>query len=164
MSERTTTNGKPPAPGLEDAPAPQPINPETGQHGAYWVLSEDERAKGFVRPVRESYKHVGIAGPKYATRDLTEEELKRYKEFGYVRFEAYPESEYPSTGRFWTQKELDSVARGCQVVTTMGRSIAETYAREPNYYGRTFCAGCRTHLPVGRDGEFVWLDGSRVGS
>jgi hypothetical protein len=23
-----------------------------GQHGAYWVLSESERAKGFIRPVR----------------------------------------------------------------------------------------------------------------
>lgn len=28
-----------------------------GQQAAYLVLSEEERAKGFVRPVRASYKH-----------------------------------------------------------------------------------------------------------
>jgi hypothetical protein len=53
----TTTDGKPPAPGFENAPAPQPVNPATGQHGAYWVLSEEERKKGFVRPVRNTYRH-----------------------------------------------------------------------------------------------------------
>jgi hypothetical protein len=44
----------------------------------------------------------------------------------------------------------------------MGPAIAETYAREPKYYGSTFCCGCRTHLPVA---EFLW-DGTneRVGS
>jgi hypothetical protein len=39
------------------ASAPQPINPATGQHAAYFVLSEEERAKGFVRPVRTAYIH-----------------------------------------------------------------------------------------------------------
>lgn len=29
-----------------------------GQQGAYLVLSEEERAKGFVRPVRRKYKHL----------------------------------------------------------------------------------------------------------
>jgi hypothetical protein len=38
----------------------------------------------------------------------------------------------------------------------MGLAIAETYARDPHYYGGTFCAGCRNHFPVGPDGEFVW--------
>ena len=32
---------------------------ETGQHEIYLVLSDEERAKGFVRPVRRSYRHVG---------------------------------------------------------------------------------------------------------
>jgi hypothetical protein len=36
------------------------INPETGQQKAYVVLSDEERAKGFVRPVRETYIHVGL--------------------------------------------------------------------------------------------------------
>jgi hypothetical protein len=46
----------------------------------------------------------------------------------------------------------------------MGLSIAETYARDPHYYGGTYCAGCRAHYPVGEDGEFVWDDGSKVGT
>jgi hypothetical protein len=50
----TTTDGKP---ATVEGPAPQPIDPTTGQHGAYYVLSAEERAKGFVRPVRRSYRH-----------------------------------------------------------------------------------------------------------
>lgn len=30
---------------------------ETGQHEIYLVLSEEERAKGFIRPYRNSYTH-----------------------------------------------------------------------------------------------------------
>jgi hypothetical protein len=37
--------------------APMPINPETKQHRAYWILSEEERAKGFIRPIRNAYVH-----------------------------------------------------------------------------------------------------------
>jgi hypothetical protein len=37
--------------------APQPIG-ASGQHGDYWVLSQEDRKKGFVRPVRTSYKHL----------------------------------------------------------------------------------------------------------
>lgn len=104
----TTTDGKPPAPGLEGAGAPQPIG-ASGQHGAYWVLSPEERAKGFVRPVRFSYSH--------------------YK---------------------------------CGSETTMGRALSETYARDPEYYGATFCCACGAHFPVG---EFRWTeDGKVVGS
>lgn len=32
--------------------------PRKGQQKAYVVLSEEEREKGFVRPVRQSYKHL----------------------------------------------------------------------------------------------------------
>ena len=32
---------------------------ENGQQKGYVVLSTEERAKGFVRPVRQSYKHLG---------------------------------------------------------------------------------------------------------
>ncbi len=35
------------------------INPATGQQKDYVVLSAEERAKGFVRPVRRSYIHLG---------------------------------------------------------------------------------------------------------
>jgi len=44
----------------------------------------------------------------------------------------------------------------CGVVTTMGLAIAETYARDPHFYGATFCVECQDHFPVGADGEFVW--------
>lgn len=109
---KVTTDGKPPAEGYEDAPAPQPVDPETGQHAAYWVLSEEDRAKGFVRPVRCSYRH-----------------------------------------------------ERCGSITTMSVAIAETYAREPGFYGATFCCACRDHFPVGPSGEFVWEgSGGKVGT
>lgn len=140
-----------------------------GQQKSYLVLSDQERAKGFVRPVRLSYRHVGIVGPQNPLRALTAEEHERYggPDVGYVKFEAYPEGSQRSsaTGRFWTQAQLDKVGKGCGAVTTMGQAIAETYAREPRFYGGTFCCHCGAHLPVGRDGEFVWEpDGSRVGT
>lgn len=84
------------------------------QADVYLVLSDAERAKGWVRPYRDSYRHVG----------------------------------------------------GCGAVTTMGRAIAETYARDPKFYGGTYCTGCNMHRPVA---EFAWLeadgsDGPVVGS
>lgn len=148
-SARTLTDGRPVT--LDHTQ----IDPATGQQKSYVVLSEEERAKGFVRPVRDSYRHVGPPPPKNPLRDLTAEEVERYKEFGYVKYEAYPESESSVVGKFWTRKELDR-ARGCGAITTMGRSLAETYARDPGFYGGTFCVGCKEHFPVGKDGEFMW--------
>lgn len=49
----------------------------------------------------------------------------------------------------------------CGAETKMARDIAETYARDPAFYGGTYCVTCRMHRPLV---EFVWLDGSRVGS
>jgi hypothetical protein len=49
----------------------------------------------------------------------------------------------------------------------MGREIAETYARNPQFYGGTYCAGCKTHFPLFIDGEgqFLWdPDETPVGS
>lgn len=133
-----------------------------GQQKDYAVLTPEERAKGFVRPVRRSYRHVGPTGPQCPLRDLTEEERQRYDQFGYVKFEPYPESDSPVTGRYWTQKQLASVGKGCGTVTTMGLAIAETYARDPKFYGGTFCCGCGKHLAVD---EFVWEGtNERVGS
>jgi hypothetical protein len=131
------------------------------QHEAYLVLSEEERAKGFVRPLRDSYKHVGTR-PKYPTRELTPEEHERYNVAlgcDYAAYEPYPESERPVTGRYWTARQLRS---GCGVITTMAREIAATYARNPKFYGSTYCVGCAVHLPVE---EFAWEpDGSVLGS
>lgn len=162
--KKCTLSGNPPAPDAGDG-APQPINPATGQHSDHYILCKEERDKGFVRPVRTSYKHVGIAGPKYPLRDLTEEEQKQYAAFDYAKFEQYPDSEAPVTGRFWTQYDLSRVGAGCGTVTNMPLAIAETYARSPEFYGSTFCCGCNRYILVGTAGEFVWLDdGTRVGS
>ena len=131
-----------------------------GQQEGYIVLTPDERARGFVRPVRQSYRHVGPRPPVNPLRDLTADEQDKIK-FGYVKFEEYLESEGSVSGRYWTQEQLDRIG-GCGTVTTMGLSIAETYARDPKFYGGTFCCGCGKHLPVD---EFVWEGtGERVGS
>lgn len=139
----------------------------TGQHKAYVVLCEEERAKGFVRPYRDRYKHVGVQ-PTYQLADLTPEQVERFgaatlSALGYVKFEAYPpgspETAGGGNGRYWTKLQLRG---GCGTVTTMGRALSETYARDPKFYGATFCIGCNKHLPVG---EFVWsADGEEVGS
>ncbi len=101
-----TTDGRP----AEEVRAEQQNDPE-GMHKSYLVLCADERAKGFVRPLRDEYRH-----------------------------------------------------EKCGTVTTMGNALAQTYARDPGFYGRTFCVHCGGHFPVGEDGEFVWLDGSKVGT
>jgi hypothetical protein len=85
--------------GVDDAPTPM--------NDAYLVMTADERAKGFVRPVRRTYLHAKDRG-------------------------------------------------GCGVATTMGDALAETYARNPKFYGATYCVGCSMHRPVGAKGEFVW--------
>ncbi len=134
-----------------------------GQQRDYLALPEEDRVKGRVRPVRLSYKHAGPAGPSHPIRDLTEEERVRFEGEGYAKFEAYPSGS--TLGRFWTQAQLDAVGKGCGSVTTMPRACAETYAVTPGFYGGTFCARCGKHFPVGRDGEFVWLDDeTRVGT
>lgn len=71
LAKSTTTDGKPPAPGLENAGAPQPLGPD-GQHRAYWVLSEEERKKGFVRPVRDAYVHEKCGATTTMGRALAE--------------------------------------------------------------------------------------------
>lgn len=98
-----TTSGEPP----EKVRAEQ--TERTGQHKAYIVLCDDERAKGFTRPYRDRYRHTKCGG-----------------------------------------------------VTTMGIKLSETYARDPGFYGATFCCACNAHFPVA---EFTWTaDGQVVGS
>ena len=100
-----------PSSSLTDDPADPRLHQqkENGQNEVYLILSDEERAKGFIRPLRRSYIH--------------------------------------ST---------------CGTKTYMGLKLCETYARNPKFYGATFCCGCNTHLPVG---EFNWAeDGEVVGS
>lgn len=133
-----------------------------GQAEVYLVLSEEERAKGFVRPYRDRYVHIGIAGPSHPLRGLTPEEEERHGGHGYVSYEEYPKSDSSVVGRFWTQEQLD-IVKTCGAVTTMGRPLSETTARDPGFYGATYCCACQMHRPVN---EFIWDDGSnqKVGS
>jgi hypothetical protein len=157
---RETLSAGPPHPEHVDGPAPAPIDPASGQHEDHWVLPEADRNRLRVRPVRSSYKHVGLKTPG-VLRDLTPDEVERHLPSVYAKYEAYPESEHPCTGKFWTQAELDSLG-GCGQVTTMPQAIAETISADPTYYGQTFCCGCKKYLPVA---EFVWKGTSdRVGS
>jgi hypothetical protein len=116
---------------------------ETGQHKGYIVLCEEERQKGFVRPYRDAYKHVGQA-PECGN---------------YMRPDGVMGGPCMGCGR----PQPDHVRRGgCGGVTTMGRALSETYARDPGFYGATFCVNCNKHLPVA---EFVWTaDNQPVGS
>lgn len=106
--EKTTLSGK--LPETLSSPAPAEIDPATGMHKDYWILSERERARGFVRPVRRSYVH-----------------------------------------------------EVCGSMTRMADAIAETYARNPQFYSHTFCCSCRKHFHVS---GFHWLDApnEKVGS
>jgi len=47
----------------------------------------------------------------------------------------------------------------CGHITTMGRELSETYARDPKFYGATYCVHCHMHRPIS---EFTWyeMDGS----
>jgi hypothetical protein len=159
---RVTLSGREPT--TPDGPTPTAERTASGQHRDYWVLSPEERARGLVRPLRRSYRHVGPSGPSYPLRDLTPEERERHSDRGYVKYEEYPPEREPVVGKFWTQAELDR-GRGlaCGAVTTMNSdALVETYARDPKFYGRTFCVACGDYFPVG---EFVW-EGTeeRVGS
>jgi hypothetical protein len=98
------TTSDPSDPRLTRGPDPAD-GPHRQQAEVYLVLSEEERAKGFVRPVRRSYWH-----------------------------------------------------EACGAVTTMSQDLAETYSRDPHFYGSTYCAHCGKHRPVGADGEFRWCD------
>jgi hypothetical protein len=92
----------------------------SGQQKSYLVLSDDERAKGFVVPVRRSYRHLKCGG-----------------------------------------------------TTSMGTALCETYARDPRFYGGTFCCTCGAHFRLREfnsatsewEPAFLWSeDGTPVGA
>lgn len=57
---------------------------------------------------------------------------------------------YPTVdeGEF-EQEPRDSYVHGeCGTVTTMRGDLPESVARDPEYYTKTYCAGCQEHVPV----------------
>jgi len=137
------------------------------QNEVYLVLSEEERAKGFVRPVRTSYVHMGkkVELENGKLRKLTKKEKEHYKDKNYYGYIKYPKDRSPLVGRFLSKEEYDNIGKyigGCGTVTTMDIALSETYARDPKFYGATYCCGCMKHLPVD---EFVWRGtNEKVGS
>lgn len=47
----------------------------------------------------------------------------------------------------------------CGSETTMNPEIAQTYARDPWFYGGNYCVNCRMHRPLN---EFKWPDGESM--
>jgi len=142
---------------------------KTSQAKVYLVLSDEEIKKGFVRPLRYKYVHVGKALPSLhegELEDLSAEDIEHYKEQGWVALFKYKNTSN-GLGKMCTQIEVDHIKQakanigGCNSATTMGEKLAETYATQPGFYGYTYCVSCSKHLPVE---EFIWNDGSRVGS
>ena len=139
--------------GHDDEPGPQ--------CEVYLVLSEEERTKGFVRPVRDAYVHIGrdLSHYKGIHRMLTEEEQKENPKYVAVMTVLENEDGTFKGGSYVTQEELEVCQfgkriGGCNFPTRMSLALAETYARNPSFYGSTYCSFCRKHLPVS---EFRWL-------
>jgi len=132
-----------------------------GQQLTHLVLSEEERGRGYVRPLRLSYRHVG----RSLCGDTSDPASSPAQEGKVWACAAQPGHDGPhgDVKRQVTPEEAaKGHAGGCGSVTTMSRAIAETYARDPAFYGATWCCGCQGYHPVG---EYTWHpDGSIVGS
>lgn len=59
-------------------------------------------------------------------------------------------------GEFVQEVKHSYIHTECGQVTKMGSSIAESIARDPEYYTKTFCANCGDYYDVS---EFEWKDG-----
>jgi hypothetical protein len=155
-----TTSGRP----VDEVRADQ--TEKVGQHRDYIVLCPDERAKGFVRPYRDKYIHTGrkVCGawesPPVSRINGTIGVCT--KELGHEGNHCDPQTLHVSLGDAKKIRDRQIWPWGCGVETKMGQALSETYARDPSFYGATFCVRCNQHLPVG---EFVWsADGETVGS
>lgn len=128
-----------------------------GQHKDYIVLCPDERAKGFVRPVRNAYQHVGRSICAKRVNKQSRNKLGGPRDICSLAYnhEGFCDGPFlPGVSQAEQAGLLQSHRKGgCGTVTTMGTALAETYARDPGFYGATFCCHCNRHLPVG---EFVW--------
>ncbi len=145
--KRITTNPKDPRLNRKDPDG-------SGMDEAYLVLPEKERKKGFIRPYRDKYIHVGrnVCGKLSSNHS----QIPNHPELDMICV-LLPNHKGECTA--WTKKEN---IKGCGASTTMGRALSETYARNPKFYGATFCVTCGDHFPVS---EFKWsVDGRVVGS
>jgi hypothetical protein len=142
--------------GVDEKPTPQ--------NEVYLVLSEEEIAKGYVRPVRTTYIHVGR---KYDNPPIMLDKPEFFNGKEYIALIDIFSDGKKLGATYLTKQDIEQYnvngyIGGCGFTTTMNRTIAETYAREPYFYSSTYCVSCQKHLPVS---EFLW-DGTneRVGS
>lgn len=135
------------------------IKSKSGQNMKYLILSEEERAKGFVRPLRRSYVHVGTKPnlEEGTIRKLTDEEKIMCAGENYVAFLQYKKNRGHVVGLFL--KDGYDKSNGCGGVTVMRLELCQTYACDPKFYSSTYCAHCKTHLPVS---EFIWDEDKEV--
>lgn len=142
---------------------------DSNQNKAYIVLSDEERGKGYVRPVRRSYLHVGAPPLEgrdkvepFSEEDILENNVK-YAEKKYIGLLPVYDKEGKRLGAKYVTEEDFKGKPACNTTTTMAQILAETYARDPKFYGSTFCSSCNNHFPVK---EFVWTENvsERVGS
>lgn len=86
------------------------------------------------------------------TDDRNDPGLQKIREDG--QQESYLVLSAEERSRGFVRPFRDSyVHKTCGSLTKMAKPIAETYARNPKFYGGTFCVQCQKHLPVS---EFVW--------
>ena len=116
--------------------------------GAIPPVDRSQRTLTDGSPVTDDHREIGPDGLQKGYVVLSEDERKR----GFIR---------PFRDAYRHLK--------CGKITTMSRPLAETYARDPEFYSGTFCSTCRTHFPVGADGEFTWYEmdgteGPKVGT
>lgn len=53
----------------------------------------------------------------------------------------------------------------CMSLTEMHEKMAMTISRDPSFYKALFCAKCKGHFKIGKDGEFLWdKSDQRVGA
>jgi len=78
---------------------------DDGQQACYLILSDEERAKGFVRPVRYSYKHLKCGSVTRMGQALSETYSRNPKFYG-ATFCCHCGGHYPvgEDGEFvWTE-------------------------------------------------------------
>jgi hypothetical protein len=73
------------------------------------------------------------------------------------QYERYPTN---TEGNFIAPYRDTYIHQTCETSTKVGTSIADTYAKNPTFYTRTFCVQCADHFPLD---EFKWKDGVQVG-
>lgn len=92
---------------ITDDPSHPDINvpTESGQNKAYLVLSEGERAKGFVRPYRDTYTHRTCGTTTKMNRQISETYARKPDFYG-ATFCCHCRDHFPVAEFYWTGTTL----------------------------------------------------------